>query len=283
MKRIKSGFSARVAEFVLALALCHNVTPTQDEQGNIEYQASSPDEVAIVRWTQAVGLTLVWRSQTEIHVQLCDTATIFKYQVLSIFPFTSERKRMGILLRDSQTQEISFLIKGADSVMTTLVQRNDWLDEETGNMARDGLRTLVVGRRKMTSSEYIAFQERYSAAKVSVMDRSLAVQLVVSDLLEKDLELLGLTGVEDKLQDDVKTTLESLRNAGIKIWMLTGDKVETATCVAISSKLIARNQDVYTMSRSKNVSVVILNIVTDLWNSIGPILSLRCARTPIKI
>jgi len=45
---------------------------------------------------------------------------------------------------------------------------------------------------------------------------------VISSILEQDLELLGLTGVEDKLQDGVKTTLELLRNAGLKIWMLTG-------------------------------------------------------------
>jgi len=48
------------------------------------------------------------------------------------------------------------------------------------------------------------------------------------------MELLGVTGVEDRLQDDVAVVIESLRNAGIQVWMLTGDKVETATCIAIS-------------------------------------------------
>ena len=67
--------------------------------------------------------------------------------------------------------------------------------------------------------------------------------------LERDLELLGVTGVEDKLQKDVKPSLELLRNAGIKIWMLTGDKVETARCVAVSSKLVARGQYIHTIQK----------------------------------
>ncbi|CRK35599.1 hypothetical protein BN1708_001244 [Verticillium longisporum] len=69
--------------------------------------------------------------------------------------------------------------------------------------------------------------------------------------LERDLELLGVTGVEDKLQKDVKPSLELLRNAGVKIWMLTGDKVETARCVAVSSRLVARGQYIYTVSKLK--------------------------------
>lgn len=72
---------------------------------------------------------------------------------------------------------------------------------------------------------------------------------VVAEVLEQGLELLGLTGVEDKLQDDVKATLELLRNAGIKIWMLTGDKIETATCIAISTKLVARNQYIHQVAK----------------------------------
>lgn len=73
---------------------------------------------------------------------------------------------------------------------------------------------------------------------------------VVESHLEKDLELLGLTGVEDKLQDDVKVTFELLRNAGLKIWMLTGDKIETAKCISVSSKLITRHQTIHIISQS---------------------------------
>ena len=117
------------------------------------YQASSPDEVAIVKWTESVGLTLTFRDRTRIELQ-SPTGSKLVYEVLEIFPFTSESKRMGIIIRDVQTSEITFLQKGADVVMAKIVQRNDWLEEETANMAREGLRTLVMARRRLNEGWY---------------------------------------------------------------------------------------------------------------------------------
>ncbi|KAF8636096.1 hypothetical protein AX17_003801 [Amanita inopinata Kibby_2008] len=248
--RGRRDMSSRVRDVVMSLALCHNVTPVTNDDGTVTYQASSPDEVAIVTWTQSVGLTLVFRDRT--HIELQDpTGSRIKFDVLDIFPFTSESKRMGIIVKDVQTGEISFLQKGADVVMAKIVQRNDWLEEETGNMAREGLRTLVMARKRLSPSLYGDFKAHYHEASVKVEARNEAMVAVVSELLEHDLELLGLTGVEDKLQDDVKSTLELLRNAGIKIWMLTGDKIETARCIAISTKLVSRNQYIHEVAKLK--------------------------------
>ncbi|KAG0262533.1 putative aminophospholipid-translocase [Actinomortierella ambigua] len=248
--KARRDISSRVRDIVQALALCHNVTPVVEDNGTITYQASSPDEVAIVKWTEQVGLTLVHRDITNIHLRNSN-GEVFEYEVLQIFPFTSETKRMGIIVRD-RTGEITFYEKGADVVMAKIVQYNDWLEEECGNMAREGLRTLVVARKKLSEEYYQEFVERYHVAKTSITDRNAAMHQVVQTMLERDLELLGLTGVEDKLQDDVKTTLELLRNAGLKIWMLTGDKIETATCIAISSKLVARNQAIHQVAKVTN-------------------------------
>jgi phospholipid-translocating ATPase len=217
------------------------VTPVINDDGTVTYQASSPDEVAIVTWTQSIGLTLVFRDRTRIELQTPTGARI-SFEVLDIFPFTSESKRMGIVVKDEQTGEITFLQKGADVVMAKIVQRNDWLEEETSNMAREGLRTLVMARKRLSAQLYNTFRTKHHEASVKLDGRNEAMVAVVAEYLEHDLELLGLTGVEDKLQDDVKATIELLRNAGIKIWMLTGDKIETARCIAISTKLVARNQ-----------------------------------------
>ncbi|OBZ74307.1 putative phospholipid-transporting ATPase IIB [Grifola frondosa] len=214
--RGRRDMSSRVHDIVLSLALCHN--------------ASSPDEVAIVKWTESVGLTLTFRDRTRIELQTPTGARI-SFDVLDIFPFTSESKRMGIIVRDAQSGEITFLQKGADVVMTKIVQRNDWLEED--------------------EEAYVRFKELHHQASIKLEGRNEAMATVVAELLERDLELLGLTGVEDKLQDDVKSTLELLRNAGIKIWMLTGDKVETATCIAISTKLVARNQYIHAVAKLK--------------------------------
>lgn len=93
---------------------------------NITYQASSPDEVAIVKWTEQMGMTLVARDVNRIQLRVNCTGQLLDFDVLHIFPFTSETKRMGIVIRDKQTQEITFYEKGADVVMSNIVQYNDW-------------------------------------------------------------------------------------------------------------------------------------------------------------
>lgn len=238
----------RVFDMVESLALCHNVTPAIEDDGQIAYQASSPDEVAIVKWTELVGVVLAERTLSTITLRIDSADTMLTYDVLQVFPFTSESKRMGIVVQSRLTGEISFIQKGADTVMSRIVQYNDWLDEECGNMARDGLRTLVVGRKRLSRDTYNRFDKAYQQAKLAVVGRADAMQQVVADYLESDLELLGLTGVEDRLQDNVRATLELLSNAKVKVWMLTGDKVETATCVAVSAKLVRRNQIIHVIS-----------------------------------
>lgn len=167
------------------------------------------------------------------------------YEILNVFPFTSETKRMGIIVKDTKTNTITFYMKGADAVMARIVQANDWLEEECGNMAREGLRTLVFGKKDLTEEDYENFSARLTKAKTTIQNRAANVQAVI-ETLEENLELIGLTGVEDKLQPGVQQTLEMLRNAGLKIWMLTGDKIETATCIAISAGLISKKQVRYT-------------------------------------
>ncbi|KAK9461708.1 uncharacterized protein V1516DRAFT_622048 [Lipomyces oligophaga] len=245
--RARRDIGLRVRDLVFALAVCHNVTPVT-EDGVSSYQAASPDEIAIVKWTESVGLTLSKRDRTSINLFYNVLKANQSLEILQIFPFSSETKRMGIVVRDAERDEIWFFEKGADTVMSRIVQKNDWLEEETGNMAREGLRTLVIGRKKLTNEAYNLFLENYTAASLVLKDREGAMQNVISQYLEMDLELLGLTGVEDKLQENVKPSLELLRNAGIKIWMLTGDKIETARCVAVSAKLVPRGQYIHTVA-----------------------------------
>lgn len=250
----KKDLSSRVCELVLTLALCHNVTPTYDDDedvgfGEVTYQAASPDEIAIVKFCELVGLKLYKRDRHSITLLHVYTNKFLEFEILYNFPFSSETKRMGIIVKDKNREDIWFMQKGADTVMSSIVSSNDWLDEETGNMAREGLRTLVIGKKKLGSKLFEDFVDNYKQASLSMHDRDSDMQKVVSYYLEQDLELLGLTGVEDRLQRDVKTSIELLRNAGIKIWMLTGDKVETAKCVSISARLISRGQYVHQITK----------------------------------
>ncbi|KAJ5484906.1 phospholipid-transporting ATPase NEO1 [Penicillium diatomitis] len=263
--RTRREIGSRVKDLVFALALCHNVTPTGEDEENgrkvTNYQASSPDEIAIVRYTEEVGLRLSHRDRQNIALESTDSRkVVVRARILDIFPFTSESKRMGVIVQFEQNEhiletsgeaepEIWFYQKGADTVMTSIVAANDWLDEETANMAREGLRTLVVGRKRLSIQMYEEFSTKLKQASLLLQARDVGMAKVLSEYLERDLELLGVTGVEDRLQRDVKPSLELMRNAGIKIWMLTGDKVETARCVAISAKLVSRGQYIHTVSK----------------------------------
>lgn len=265
--RTRREIGARVRDLILALGLCHNVTPTTDEEEGrkvTNYQASSPDEIAIVKYTEDVGLRVAYRDRKRIFLESTHTnEVVVRVNILDVFPFTSDSKRMGIIVQFEQTSaesndtEIWFYQKGADTVMTSIVAANDWLDEETANMAREGLRTLVVGRRKLSSQQYQSFSAAYKEASMALQGRDVGMARVISEHLERDLELLGVTGVEDRLQRDVKPSLELLRNAGVKIWMLTGDKVETARCVAISAKLVARGQYIHTVTKLNDKSAAL--------------------------
>ncbi|KAJ8041253.1 putative phospholipid-transporting ATPase IIB [Holothuria leucospilota] len=261
---VRKTVVSKIYEAVKAVALCHNVTPVYDDEESdpespeaerkdkVVYQASSPDEVALVTWTESAGLALVRRDLNSMDLRT-PTGKEESYSILQIFPFTSESKRMGIIVREESTGQIIFYMKGADTVMNSIVQYNDWLDEECGNMAREGLRTLVVAKKALTEEQYAYFEGRYNQAKLAIVDRATQVNAVIESL-ERDMELLCLTGVEDKLQLDVRPTLEMIRNAGIKIWMLTGDKLETATCIAKSSKLVSRGQDIHIFKKVVNRS-----------------------------
>ncbi|XP_017493917.1 PREDICTED: probable phospholipid-transporting ATPase IIB, partial [Rhagoletis zephyria] len=267
----------RVQQSVLAIALCHNVTPATESptfgadgkeevvvgggasNGGgvhdphsvnipmrdlaITYHASSPDEVALVQWTEKVGMTLLFRDIR--HIQLRNPlGQMMGFEILDIFPFSSETKRMGIIVKDLNTGEIVFYLKGADTVMASIITYSDWLQEQCDNMARSGLRTLVVAKKLLDEEQYASFQELYNQAKCNMNDRAARIRTVLATL-EKDMELLCLTGVEDRLQDGVATTLKGLQDAGIKLWMLTGDKLETAISIAKSSQLVKKMQEFY--------------------------------------
>ncbi|CAD5208340.1 unnamed protein product [Bursaphelenchus xylophilus] len=241
-KLAKNSFSVKLQTAIEAIALCHNVTPII-ENGQLSYQAASPDEVALVQWTEQVGVKLANRDLTSMQL-LLDNGNTKSFQILHLFPFTSETKRMGIIIKDETTDEISFIMKGADTVMSQMVMYNDWLDEECSNMAREGLRTLVVAKKILSQEQLNEFEKQYHQAKLTIKDRAENMAAVVQKL-ETDLHLLCLTGVEDRLQDEVTTSLELLRNAGIKVWMLTGDKLETAICIAKSSGLFSKSDNIH--------------------------------------
>ena len=114
------------------------------------------------------------------------------------------------------------------------------LTESCEQLAQDGLRTLVISQKQLTEQEYDEFSFRYTRARATLNDREAVVQQAI-EAIEDGMEFLAVTGVEDRLQDHVLETIEKFRDAGIQVWMLTGDKIETAKCIAIATGMLHKS------------------------------------------
>jgi phospholipid-translocating ATPase len=242
-KRLRRNRTKLIRDAITALALCNNVTPIKNHDNNtFEYQASSPDEVALVQYAEILNMRLI--SKSENNVKLINSADeVESYEILANFPFSSETKRMGIVLRNESNNEIYFYVKGAENVIEKLVKEDykSFINENSTNLATNGLRTLVVAQKLIKNEYFKEWLEKYHTAQASMENRNDKIRDAIN-LLEKNMEFLCVTGVEDELQEEVYETIENMKNAGIKVWMLTGDKVETATCIAISTGLKSKQQ-----------------------------------------
>lgn len=219
---------------ILAMLLCNNVSPSFTNNVRI-LQASSPDEVSLVEYAESLGFEIVSRKLDSLVLKLPNEKTQ-SFKILQNFPFSSERKRMGIILKNIETNEIKFLMKGADSIMQTFFDEKSQIhiSEKSTLLSNQGLRTLVVGQRTISESEYEQFKIKMLEAQNNLKLRTLMEEKCVNEI-EKNLEFLCVTGVEDLLQENVKQVISSIREAGINVWLLTGDKLETAKCIAVST------------------------------------------------
>ena len=378
-------FAKKARFFLLSIAICHTCLPEKGDDGKIEYQAASPDELALVRAAQELGFVLVDRQAGSITIKkllsIRDPEPTFEtFQILDIIEFSSKRKRMSAVVRMPDSQ-ICVFCKGADSTIVQLlrlsrlaehqaikVQRrvskrqsleareairrdseqrkdsmtrtslsihrpsmaikrlrpirdelDDWLNEREhdvevsardeeyysprpsgyfgtrhsqasfdgrlsfqkdeaedlveeslvandavvfercfqhiNDFATEGLRTLLYGYRFVEEEDYKSWRKIYMEASTSLLDRQEKMERAGS-ILERDLELGGATAIEDKLQKGVPETIDRLRRAGIHIFMLTGDKIETAINIGHSARLIKGYSEITILDHTSDQSTI---------------------------
>lgn len=234
-------------DFMMALALCHTaiiehsaleVSETEKEGPDINYGAESPDEVALVSAARDVGLVFLGKDGEMYNVYDATLDKVIQFQVLFIIPFNSTRKRMSIVLK-TPSGEVVMLMKGADNVILERCAKEDkHIKGALTELSEEGLRTLCVARKSLKESEFDAWHKEYMQAS-SLLDESREEAMAtLSDSFEHGFEIIGATAIEDKLQDGVPDAIESFRKAGIKFWMLTGDKVETAISIGFSCSML---------------------------------------------
>ncbi|XP_029917737.1 probable phospholipid-transporting ATPase IA isoform X6 [Myripristis murdjan] len=232
--------AAVILEFMTMMAICHTAVPEHTD-GKITYQAASPDEGALVRAARNLGFVFSGRTPDSVIVEMLGSEE--KYELLHVLEFTSARKRMSVIMR-TPSGKIRLYCKGADTVIYDRLADSSRYKEITlkhlEQFATEGLRTLCFAVADISESSYQQWQEVHHRACTSMQNRALKMEESY-ELIEKNLQLLGATAIEDKLQDKVPETIETLIKADIKIWILTGDKQETAINIGHSCKLLTKN------------------------------------------
>ncbi|KZZ93258.1 phospholipid-translocating P-type ATPase domain-containing protein [Moelleriella libera RCEF 2490] len=236
-----------IEEFMLSLALCHTVIAekTPGDPPRMAFKAQSPDEEALVATARDMGFTVLGSSGDGLNLNVMGQER--HYPILNTIEFNSSRKRMSSIVRMPDGR-IVLICKGADSVIYARLKRGEQqqLRRETAEhlemFAREGLRTLCIARKELSESEYIEWKKEHDAAASALEEREEKLE-TVAELIEQDLYLLGGTAIEDRLQDGVPDTIELLANAGIKLWVLTGDKVETAINIGFSCNLLNNDME----------------------------------------
>ncbi|ELP94428.1 hypothetical protein EIN_047110 [Entamoeba invadens IP1] len=219
----------KVVSFITCMAICNTVSVN-----NGTYSAQSPDEEALCKAAKDFGIELVSRNQKTVTLNVFGTLHI--YSILAVFEFNSDRKRMSTLVRkDDGTIEL--WTKGADNVMDQLCEGDKSSLSQIVKFSECGLRTLVLAKRVVSDSEFAPWYERYDDATNILEGRDDAINQLQNEM-ECKLEIVGVSAIEDKLQDGVCETIDMLIRAGIKIFMITGDKMETAINIGKSCKLI---------------------------------------------
>ncbi|XP_064404646.1 probable phospholipid-transporting ATPase IA isoform X2 [Halichondria panicea] len=243
LQGLSAASDSTVLEFLKVLALCHTVIP-EAENGEIKLRASSPDEEALVM--AAIKLGVQFRERTPSSVIIDVFGTNEKYEVLNLLEFNSDRKRMSVIVR-CPDGTIKLLCKGADSVVYSRLAPRDTIKSTTENhlnlFAEDGLRTLCIAQAVIDKEAYEAWNREYHVASTALENREKKLD-ECAETIEKNLCLLGATAVEDKLQEGVPESIATLRSAGIKVWVLTGDKQETAINIGVSSRQLTSKMNI---------------------------------------
>ena len=242
-----------IHEFWIALALA-NECIIKNEKNDLKYMSTSPDDLELVKAAAEQGYKLIETTLNYKTIRI--NGDNFKYEVLQVLGFSSERKRMSIIVK--YQNEIILYTKGADSEISKRLSQKSL---KNGNyniisnglidFSKRGLRTLMVAYRKINNEDYISWINKLYEYQFNIEDKKILINKLY-DIIENNLTLIGGTVVEDKLQEKVPETIKELKTAGIKIWILTGDKLESAKNIGYSCNLLSEQEKIFVLMIDKD-------------------------------
>ena len=237
--------------FMTALVTCHSGVIEEKEfisKKKLIYQSSSPDEVAILNFARKYKYIFLGRKDNNKIIfkkPENDKLIELEYKLPIMFEYSSERKSMSVIVQNqSNPNDIFLFLKGADNIILNKLDENNKINKlvkenlrkSLENYSKEGLRILAVAYKKITSEELLKYQKEFIKASKNTYKKKEKLD-ELANKIEKDLIFLGVTAIEDELQDDVNETLKDFSDAGIKLWVLTGDKKDTAKSIAYSCGL----------------------------------------------
>lgn len=246
-----------ICEFLEEMALCHTVIP-EERSGVTVYEAASQDEEAIVQAAYRLGYKFISNSSGYYVVNV--NGENLEYRILGINELTSDRKRMSVVVEPMSDRGRGPVLycKGADSVLLSRCNlKNQDFDTTLAHIEQfsaSGLRTLVLAKRELSTAEAEEFSKKYVTAKNALYDKNKRLEEIAEEI-EKNLEIVGVTAIEDKVHEGVSETIGNLTRAGIKVCILTGDKSETALNIAYSTKLFNANINLVAVKGSNSADI----------------------------
>eukprot|EP00469_Lotharella_globosa_P019054 CAMPEP_0167813604 /NCGR_PEP_ID=MMETSP0112_2-20121227/1949_1 /TAXON_ID=91324 /ORGANISM="Lotharella globosa, Strain CCCM811" /LENGTH=1523 /DNA_ID=CAMNT_0007712711 /DNA_START=269 /DNA_END=4840 /DNA_ORIENTATION=+ len=263
-KDLGQGRNKDIENFLIVLSVAHTVVTDKDGV----YQAESPDEAALVDGAAQIGYRFSTRRGERMEVEVQWERNPREYVIEAINAFSSKRKRMSCVCRRPDGTYV-LMVKGADNIVLQRAEAKTdakTLNTHLSAYANEGLRTLLVGSREISAEEFKKWKTQYDDASRSLGGNRKELLEAAAEAIEKDIHVLGVTAIEDKLQEDVAATISNLADAGIKLWVLTGDKVETAINIGYSCKVLVPDMKVIklTSDSKEQINLRLENLVRQL-------------------
>ncbi|CAG9320190.1 unnamed protein product [Blepharisma stoltei] len=230
----KENSGSLKTNFIRCLAMCNSLTIQWNK-----YYGPSADEIALAEGAARLGYILRNKMADQVEIEGPENSSMFT--IIDSREFDPETQQSKIIVKKNDEEAAFLYIKGSHFSMLEYFEKEtdliNTINNQIDQLGKQGLRTMVLAYKQLTALELSDFQNKVQAAKNSLLNQTLRIENAYKDL-EANLEYLGIAGIEDIVLSDTKSAISDLREAGIKIWMASGDNENSCISTAISCELI---------------------------------------------